>query len=178
MNPLEAIDTLRTKLAHNTRDYRPEDHAIDVLDKFFKAIKTEPAVVLVNMVRGFIAKPSPLSIAGLYGPVIGDIERANLDIAELRARLADWDKLFAAVVGQNLPNAPSLWPFDGEQDPAMVAFTIHQLRARIAEFESAPVVAYVNSLSQQAPNYLVPEFLPPQDRPPIGTELIARPAKD
>ena len=53
---------------------------------------------------------------------------------ELRAandQLVDWDKLFTAVVSPSLPGAPSLWPFNGGQGPAMVAFAIHQLREEL-----------------------------------------------
>lgn len=61
--------------------------------------------------------------------VIGVIRQLVAEREPLRAQLADWQNLFAAVVGQSLPGAPTLWPFNGGQDPAMVAFAFHQLRA-------------------------------------------------
>lgn len=63
-------------------------------------------------------------------------------------------------------------------DLAAAVARAEQAEARLAAIDGAPTVAYVNSLSQQSPNYLIAELLPPQDRPSIGTELIARPAKD
>lgn len=155
MNPLEAVDTLRTKLAHNTRDYRPEDHALDVLVKFFNAIGTEPAVVLVNMMRGFIAKPSPLAFANLYGPVIGDIERANLEIAELRARLTE-------VLG----------PMNTSLEAAHVE--ISRLRSELAV---EPVATVCLTTDQYAHNHCMEVQLQvdPGTQLPIGTKLYIAP---
>jgi len=43
----------------------------------------DPAKVLVNMMRGTIATPSPASLASLFGANLTDLEAANLRIAEL-----------------------------------------------------------------------------------------------
>lgn len=49
----------------------------------------DPAVVLVNMMRGNIATPSPAALAGLFGANLTDLDAANLRIAELTAALRE-----------------------------------------------------------------------------------------
>lgn len=49
----------------------------------------DPEVVLVNMLRGSIAKPSARSIGKLYGGVINGDEAQLVEIARLRAALAE-----------------------------------------------------------------------------------------
>lgn len=89
-------------------------------------------------------------------------------LAALETEVVGWSRLFAAVVGQGLPGSPTLWPFDGPQDPAMVAFTIHQLRAKLAEIEAAPTVAKTLGNDHMHVNRDVARRLL------IGTELVQR----
>lgn len=52
------------------------------------------------------------------------------------------------------------------------------LRVRLAAIDAAPTVAVVSDVRTQSDRYLIPAELTPRGRLPIGTELIARPAKE
>ena len=97
----------------------------------------------------------------LTRPLLSRIEVTDKELAK-RSSMLD-------ICTQNCSDWIGRWR--AEQERA------EQSEARLAAIDGAPTVAYVNSLSQAAPNYLIAELLPPQDRPPIGTELIARPPK-
>lgn len=59
---------------------------IDRLRAEIAALK-DPSRVLVNMMRGHIATPSPAALADLFGANLTDIDAANLRIAELSEAL-------------------------------------------------------------------------------------------
>ena len=59
---------------------------IDRLRADLAALK-DPVKVLVNMMRGNIATPTPYALAGLFGENLTDLDSANLRIAELRQSL-------------------------------------------------------------------------------------------
>lgn len=71
-------ECLATDVHHNLQGLRSQVNALQ-----------DPEVVLVNMLRGFIAKPSARSISKLYGDVINGDEAQLAEIARLRALLAE-----------------------------------------------------------------------------------------
>ena len=139
---------------------RQQARDIAELRDVFETLRTDPAAVVVNMLRGTIAKIPPMAVAHTHGEVLTDLESANIAIAKLRADLAsavaerdDWNGCAMNVLA--------------ERDT---------LRARLAAIDGAYTVADViagldggKCVQERAFGLFVPD---------IGIELIARPAKE
>lgn len=87
-------------------------------------VLSDPEAVVVNMMRGTIARPSLRSMLALFGEVFNTEDAANIEIAKLRKDLAVARKGFPGMVEQ--------------------VEEIAQLRARLAESESQKPVAKVD----------------------------------
>lgn len=93
--------------------------------------------------------PGMCNIAGEYGDMdrndggdyvlYDDYATLARQLAEAKSEIADWRNLLTAAViaprGQSVLSVeyPKLWPFDGGQEPAMVAFALHTEIERTSE---------------------------------------------
>ena len=85
------------------------EYAVEELERLIESLK-DPESVLVNMMRGTIATPSPRAFSKLFGDVINGEYGQLLEIARLRARLAKYEDAegnpIAQPSGVVLPPSP------------------------------------------------------------------------
>ncbi len=90
-------------LANWLKEQIPDYDALAAENERLRTALKDPEAVLVNMLRGDIAIPSVRSWSKLFGEVLNDEDARLLEIATLRAQIAERDAAMAAQASSTTP---------------------------------------------------------------------------
>lgn len=151
----------------------------------------DPVAVHVAMLRGEIAVPPLAELLHVYGATFNDLDAANAELAKARETIRQLRARAVNAEADNgqLTQGATLSPKERiEFGKLVVRLGVRnviarlrerdQLRAQLDEYERAPTVATVRFDYDMFVNDRHWDYLDYDDPlPPVGTELIARPAR-